>query len=79
MDSHGKPLTPIRGAPPSLINLPPGCPFSPRCPLVQEDCLREEPPLAFTETVEHTAACLHWQEVAAFEDSRALFTTVSEV
>ena len=46
---------------------------------MQEDCLKEEPPLAFTETVEHTAACLHWQEVAAFEDSRALFTTVSEV
>jgi peptide/nickel transport system ATP-binding protein len=79
VESHGKPLTPIRGAPPSLINLPPGCPFSPRCPLVQEDCLKKEPPLAFTETVEHTAACLHWQEVAAFEDPRALFTTVSEV
>ena len=79
VDSHGKPLTPIRGAPPSLINLPPGCPFSPRCPLVQEDCLKEEPPLTFTETVEHTAACLHWQEVAAFEDPRTLFTTVSEV
>ena len=79
VDSHGQPLTPIRGAPPSLINLPPGCPFSPRCPLVQEDCLRVEPPLDPTESVEHQAACLHWQEVAAFEDPRALFTTVSEV
>ena len=26
-------LRPITGAPPSLINLPTGCPFSPRCPL----------------------------------------------
>ena len=26
-------LTPIKGSPPSLINLPPGCPFAPRCPL----------------------------------------------
>src|SRR3954466_3198630 len=26
-------LTPIQGAPPSLINLPQGCPFGPRCPL----------------------------------------------
>jgi peptide/nickel transport system ATP-binding protein len=79
VDSHGQPLTPIRGAPPSLINLPPGCPFSPRCPLVQEDCLHAEPPLEPTESVEHQAACRHWEEVAAFEDPRALFTTVSEV
>jgi oligopeptide/dipeptide ABC transporter ATP-binding protein len=79
VDSHGQPLTPIRGAPPSLINLPPGCPFSPRCPLVQEDCLHAEPPLDVTESVEHQVACIHWQEVAAFEDPRTLFTTVSEV
>jgi peptide/nickel transport system ATP-binding protein len=25
-------LTPIRGTPPSLVNLPTGCPFHPRCP-----------------------------------------------
>jgi peptide/nickel transport system ATP-binding protein len=25
-------LIPVKGAPPSLINLPPGCSFSPRCP-----------------------------------------------
>ena len=79
VDSHGRPLTPIRGAPPSLINLPPGCPFSPRCPLVQEDCLHLEPPLDVTDTVEHMAACLHWAEVTSFEDPRALFTTVSEI
>ncbi len=79
VESSGTLLTPIRGAPPSLINLPPGCPFSPRCPLVQEDCLREEPALDVTETVEHTAACLHWQELATFEDPRVLFTSVSEV
>lgn len=27
------PLVPVRGAPPSVINLPPGCPFKPRCDL----------------------------------------------
>jgi peptide/nickel transport system ATP-binding protein len=79
VEASGQPLTPIRGAPPSLINLPPGCPFSPRCPLVQEDCLRVEPPLDVTETVEHMAACLHWQELAAFDDPRVLFATGSEV
>jgi peptide/nickel transport system ATP-binding protein len=77
--SSGAPLTPIRGAPPSLINLPPGCPFSPRCPLVQEDCLQTEPPLDVTETVEHQAACLHWQELTAFDDPRVLFTAASDV
>ena len=38
-------LTPIQGAPPSLVNLPPGCPFSPRCPLVADVCLEIEPEL----------------------------------
>ena len=33
--ADGGKLLPIRGAPPSLINLPPGCPFSPRCPLAR--------------------------------------------
>ncbi len=33
-------LTPISGAPPSLLNLPPGCPFTPRCPMAQEICDR---------------------------------------
>ncbi len=27
-----KPLTPIHGNPPSLVNLPKGCAFAPRCP-----------------------------------------------
>jgi len=46
---------------------------------VQEDCLHVEPPLDPTESVEHQAACLHWRDVAGFEDPRVLFTTVSEV
>ena len=33
-------LTPIKGAPPSLLNLPPGCPFAPRCPLAVEHLRR---------------------------------------
>ena len=27
-------LVPVEGNPPSLVNLPPGCPFAPRCPMV---------------------------------------------
>src|SRR6476646_4394796 len=39
-------LQPITGAPPSLIDLPPGCPFHPRCFLARERCTQENPPLA---------------------------------
>jgi oligopeptide/dipeptide ABC transporter ATP-binding protein len=31
-------LRPIPGQPPSLLNLPPGCPFAPRCPYVMDRC-----------------------------------------
>ena len=32
-----------RGDPPDLTNLPPGCPFAPRCPLVRKECLEALP------------------------------------
>lgn len=38
-------LSAIAGNPPSLLALPPGCSFSPRCPLVADACLLEEPTL----------------------------------
>ena len=31
---------PIEGTPPSLVDLPPGCPFAPRCPLAIDDVPR---------------------------------------
>ena len=39
-------LVPIEGAPPSLIHLPAGCPFHPRCPHRFEPCDHERPALA---------------------------------
>jgi len=36
-------LKSIPGAPPSLIDPPPGCRFAPRCELAQELCTQEEP------------------------------------
>ena len=39
-------LNPIGGQPPSLINLPGGCKFHPRCPYVMDRCRAEEPDLA---------------------------------
>jgi oligopeptide/dipeptide ABC transporter ATP-binding protein len=50
-------LTPIKGAPPSLINLPPGCPFTPRCPISGDICEQEEPQLRPTTDAAHTASC----------------------
>lgn len=38
-------LQPIEGQPPSLIDLPTGCRFANRCPLVEERCLKALPPL----------------------------------
>ncbi|HZC99924.1 MAG TPA: ABC transporter ATP-binding protein [Actinomycetes bacterium] len=38
-------LRPIKGLPPSLIRLPSGCKFHPRCPYVMDVCVKEEPGL----------------------------------
>jgi len=49
-------LCPIKGQPPSLIRVPPGCAFSPRCPYAQEVCRSEVPELRLIEG-DHMAAC----------------------
>jgi oligopeptide transport system ATP-binding protein len=38
-------LQPIRGAPPDMTMLTPGCPFRPRCSWAAEVCAHERPPL----------------------------------
>ena len=43
--AHGA-LAAIEGSPPPLTDLPPGCPFAPRCPLAVERCREIEPSLA---------------------------------
>jgi oligopeptide/dipeptide ABC transporter ATP-binding protein len=42
---RGGRLHPIPGTPPSLIRLPSGCPFRPRCAYAMPRCVTEEPPL----------------------------------
>ncbi|NCC33011.1 MAG: ABC transporter ATP-binding protein, partial [Chloroflexia bacterium] len=56
-EERGHKLNPIRGLPPNLIDLPPICPFSPRCDYVQERCLTQTPPLRNV-APDHRAACL---------------------
>jgi len=56
-EERGHRLNPIRGLPPDLINLPPVCPFAPRCDFVQEACYQQVPPLRQVES-EQRARCL---------------------
>jgi peptide/nickel transport system ATP-binding protein len=78
-------LVPIEGRPPSLIHLPSGCSFHPRCPFVRETHKRIEPKL---EPVEgdplHEVACLLpvqtrrelWRRLAAGEAPERARATV---
>jgi oligopeptide/dipeptide ABC transporter ATP-binding protein len=59
----------ITGAPPSLINAPPGCRFRPRCPHAFAKCV-EEPPLEnHVETPGHLDRC--WLDVEVKRSVRA--------
>ena len=50
-------LPTLEGSPPSVVNLPPGCPFVPRCPMAIDICRSTEPELVPTTSIAHTAAC----------------------
>jgi oligopeptide transport system ATP-binding protein len=43
LDRKGGELTTIRGLPPSLLDIPSGCPFHPRCPMAQDLCRTDVP------------------------------------
>jgi peptide/nickel transport system ATP-binding protein len=59
-DAH-RPLVPIAGRPPSLVDLPVGCPFAPRCPLAIDECRTAEPPLTGGD---RAVACIRSGELA---------------
>ncbi|HZF31434.1 MAG TPA: dipeptide ABC transporter ATP-binding protein [Gammaproteobacteria bacterium] len=57
-------LVPIEGNPPSLIGLPPGCPFAPRCPMAEDRCRESEPPLVTRGGAgSHPVACVRADEI----------------
>src|SRR5690348_9982563 len=57
-------LVPIPGRPPSLINLPGGCSFHPRCPYVRDAHKRVDPKLEpLPDNPQHEVACLLAPEV----------------
>jgi oligopeptide/dipeptide ABC transporter ATP-binding protein len=61
-DAQGR-LTEIPGTVPSLVRLPPGCAFAPRCPLAVDRCRNESPPLRRFGH-DHQAACWRAGELA---------------
>jgi peptide/nickel transport system ATP-binding protein len=55
-------LETIEGTVPSLLDLPRGCKFAPRCPYVVEECTISEPPLLEVNEL-HLARCIRWESV----------------
>ncbi|GAA1424447.1 ABC transporter ATP-binding protein [Streptomyces thermospinosisporus] len=61
LDQKGQELYAIRGLPPNLTRIPPGCAFHPRCPLARGLCRADEPPL-FEVSATRGSACHFWRE-----------------
>jgi peptide/nickel transport system ATP-binding protein len=55
-------ISSIPGAPPSLLNLPTGCTFHPRCAYARDRCSTDAPPL-YQMTADHLSACHFHTEV----------------
>jgi oligopeptide/dipeptide ABC transporter ATP-binding protein len=63
MDVHSERLLPIKGQPPNLLKLPPGCPFAERCSVATPDCAST--PITLREVLPgHLSACLYPERVA---------------
>jgi oligopeptide transport system ATP-binding protein len=62
LDQKGETLSAIGGLPPSLTNIPPGCPFNPRCHYAKDIC-RVDPPPPLREVARHRFAACHFSEL----------------
>ena len=62
LDQKGETLSAIGGLPPSLTNIPPGCPFNPRCHYAQDIC-RVDPPPPLREVARRRFAACHFSEL----------------
>ena len=65
LDQSVDALPVLEGTPPSLVDLPPGCPFAARCPMATDECRATEPELAFVlDSPNHQCACCRVLEIA---------------
>ena len=62
LDQKGEVLSAIGGLPPNLTNIPPGCPFNPRCHYAQDIC-RVDPPPPLREVARQRLAACHFSEL----------------
>ncbi|CAM5268553.1 ABC transporter ATP-binding protein [Streptomyces spiroverticillatus] len=68
LDQKGQELYAIKGLPPNLLKIPSGCAFNPRCPMAQDICRSEIPPLVQVteqggaELPGRGSACHFWKE-----------------
>jgi oligopeptide transport system ATP-binding protein len=61
LDQKGQELYAIKGLPPNLLHIPPGCAFNPRCPRARDVCRTEVPPL-YDVAEDRQSACHFWKE-----------------
>lgn len=73
-------LLPIPGNPPSVIRLPPGCAFHPRCRMSEgrELCRTKVPEIVVTDVGDHTSAC-HFPDEVVLEAERESSVTGIEI
>jgi oligopeptide transport system ATP-binding protein len=64
LDQRGQTLNTIKGLPPSLLNIPSGCPFHPRCRRAEDVC-RSEVPRDVRLGLGRTSACHFAEEVVS--------------
>ncbi|MEV7616058.1 ABC transporter ATP-binding protein [Streptomyces sp. NPDC089799] len=64
LDRKGQELYAIKGLPPNLLAIPPGCAFHPRCPMARDVCRTDLPPLHPVPgpSVPRSSACHFWKE-----------------
>jgi len=75
-NAEGARLHRIKGQPPSLIHVPTGCPFHPRCEFrrLPEPCATEVPELRMIDSVGHRAACHFAEELRDVKREDLLLT-----
>jgi oligopeptide transport system ATP-binding protein len=67
IDLKGQQLSVIKGLPPALTRIPPGCSFNPRCGYVQDVCRADPPPPRYPVAPGRASACHFWKEVKGDE------------